>query len=105
LRKNIVRIALVLSLVLVGVFAMSGTALADQSNPDGNFLCPIVGNETAAAHNGQGWFDVAAGKSFFPGDNQAGAHANNNGVNTLGPGASPGPGDGNTEWSPIWPGS
>jgi hypothetical protein len=104
LRKNIVRITLVLSLVLVGVFAMSGTALADQNNPDGNFLCPAVGDGVANAPFDS--FPIASGDySFIPGNNQAGAHANNNGVNTLGPGASPGPGDGNTDWSPIWPGS
>ncbi len=85
---------------------MSGTALADKNNPDGNFLCPIVGNQTAADANGQGWSGVGAGYTFFPhdGNNQAGAHANNHAINAEGPGTSPGPGGGNTEWSPIWPG-
>jgi hypothetical protein len=69
----------------------------------GPFLCPIVGNETAAAHNGQGWGMAYAGYTFLPGNNQAGAHANWHSLNTLGPGESPGPGMGNSDWSPIWP--
>ncbi len=104
MKNKIVRIALVLSLVLVGAFAMSGTILADQNNPDGNFLCPAVGDGVTNAPFDS--FPIGSGdQSFIPGNNQAGAHANNNGVNAQGPPDSPGPGGGNTDWSPIWPGS
>jgi len=95
-------IALVVATVML--VALSGAVFADKNNTSGNFLCPVVGNANAAAHNGQGWFDVAAGKSFLPGKNQAGMHANNHARNTEGPGTSPGPGKGNSDWSPIWPG-
>jgi hypothetical protein len=105
--KKLLRISLVLSILVIGVLATTSTVVADK--PAGPhvgppaFLCPIVGNDTAATHNGQGWFGVNAGWTFFPGNNQAGVHANPNSWNTLGPGASPGPGTGNSDWSPIWP--
>ena len=41
--------------------------------------------------------------TFLPGNNQAGAHANANALNTLPATESPGPGNGNSDWSPIWP--
>jgi hypothetical protein len=70
-----------------------------------NHLCPAVGNETAAEHNGQGWGELPNDNyTFLPGNNQAGANANPNALNELGPGDSPGPGGGNSDWSPIWPG-
>jgi hypothetical protein len=49
---------------------------------------------------------IASGdQSFLPGNNQAGAHANGEALNTDGPGTSAGPGDGNADWSPLWPNS
>jgi hypothetical protein len=94
--------------VMGAMVATQGAAFADK--PDGPvigpgpFLCPVVGNETAAANNGQEWFGVNAGLSFFPGNNQAGLHANYKAFNKLNPPFSPGPGGGNSDWSPIWPG-
>ena len=108
--KKLLRISLVLSIVVVGVLATASTALAAKPlGPVGPpphdipFLCPIVGNETAAAHNGQGWGTALGGYTFLPGNNQSGAHANPNSWNTEGPTESPGPGNGNRDWSPIWP--
>jgi hypothetical protein len=110
MKRRIISILLVLSLVMVGMLATVSVVGADPPPKDPflgppAFLCPAVGNANAAAHNGQGWFPIASGDySFFPGNNQAGLHANENGYNAEGPGASPGPGGGNNEWSPIWPG-
>jgi hypothetical protein len=127
-KRRIISILMVLSLVVVGMLGTVSVVGADPPPKDPflgppAFLCPAVGNANAAAHNGQGWFPIAVGNanaaahngqgwfpiasgdySFFPGNNQAGAHANGNGYNAEGPGASPGPGGGNNEWSPIWPG-
>jgi hypothetical protein len=72
--------------------------------PNGEFLCPAVGNATAAAHNGQEWGSLPNENfTFLPGNNQAGNHADENALNTEGPADSPGPGGGNSDWSPIWP--
>jgi hypothetical protein len=104
LRKNLIRIVLVMSIVLVGLLATTGTVLADKNNESGNFLCPAVG-KGVLNHNPGAIVLPNDNYSFFPGNNQAGMHANNNARNTLGPGASPGPGNGNSDWSPIWPGN
>ena len=79
---------------------------------DGDFLCPAVGAgvEIADDHNGDNGVDafgpISSGDySFLPGNNQAGAHANSQALNTEGPESSPGPGDGNADWSPLWPNS
>ena len=105
--RRLVSILLVLSLVIVGMLATASMVAADKPEgpvgPPSAFLCPVVGNDNAAAHNGQEWFGVNAGWSFLPGNNQAGAKANPNAHNTEGPGVSPGPGNGNSDWSPIWP--
>lgn len=104
------RVIVVLALVAGAVFGTQAVALAAQpdgpaTGPNGEFLCPAVGNETAAANNGKGWGELPNGNyTFLPGNNQAGANANSNALNTLGPGDSPGPGGGNSDWSPIWPG-
>lgn len=96
--------------VVVGVFlATQAVALAVTAG-DGVFLCPAAGNATAAAHNGQGWMELGGdpGKfSFAPGNNQAGLHVprDNPPLNTQNPGDSPGPGGGNSDWSPLWPGN
>jgi hypothetical protein len=106
-------------LLVVGALAvMSGTAFADQpegpaTGPQGQFLCPIVGDgvSNADAHNGaNGVSDIgplpgSGGASLLPGNNQAGANAVTTALNPEGPDTSPGPGGGNSDWSPIWPGT
>jgi hypothetical protein len=95
--------------------AMQGAALAAPPDgpvgpENGAFLCPAVGDGVAigAAHSGDNGVSVigqigSGDYSFLPGNNQAGARSNVNGHNTEGPGTSPGPGGGNSDWSPIWP--
>jgi hypothetical protein len=104
-------------LVVGGLAAMSGTAFADKpdgpaTGPQGQFLCPIVGDgvSNADAHNGDngveniGPLPGSGGASLLPGNNQAGAQADTSALNPEGPADSPGPGGGNSDWSPIWPG-
>jgi hypothetical protein len=92
--------------IIVAVSALAlalGSVGAAAADP---FLCPAVGNATAAEANGKGWGSLAetdGSFTFIPGNNQAGANSNPNAHNTLGPNDSPGPGDGNSDWSPIWP--
>ena len=92
--------------------ALAGTSgVALGSEP---FLCPIVGDgiANADAHNGNSGFTnlgILPGSgdySILPakGNNGAGANSNPNAHNTFGPSDSPGPGNGNRDWSPIWPG-
>lgn len=86
------------------VLTATGASADPGVGPNGEFLCPAVGNETAAEANGKGWGELPNGNyTFLPGNNQAGNHANSNALNTEGPGDSPGPGNGNSDWSPIWP--
>jgi hypothetical protein len=112
------RTLLVVGLVAGGLVATSDLAFADQpegpaTGPQGQFLCPIVGDgvDTADDHNGDngvsniGPLPGSGGASLLPGNNQAGPHANTSALNPEGPGTSPGPGDGNSDWSPIWPGT
>ena len=88
---------------------MGGASIASADDNSGAFLCPIVGDGVinAAAHsegNGLTVIDPPAGTSLLPGKNQAGANANHNAHNALGPGnPDAGPG-GNPDFSPIWPG-
>ena len=101
--------------IALALFAMQGSALAsgppDVVGPaDGAFLCPAVGDgvANADAHNGDNGVSVigpigSGDYSFLPGHNQAGANANPGAQNADGPGTSPGPGGGNSDWSPIWP--
>ena len=111
MKKRVGQAVAVVALVTSGLVAMQGVAQAGappvlDGSDGGAFLCPDVGNETAAAHNGKGWGSLPEGDfTFLPGHNQAGASANPNANNTLGPGESPGPGAGNSDWSPIWPGA
>ncbi len=88
----------------------TGTSLADEPDPDSTaFLCPIVGDGvmTADANNGDNGVSVInppAGTSFLPGNNQAGAAANDSALNTDNPdNPDAGPG-GNPDYTPIWPG-
>jgi hypothetical protein len=104
LRLRIVIVSGVLTIGLAVSALTAAVASADAGvGPNGEFLCPAVGNATAAAHNGQGWGSITNGNySFRPGNNQAGNHANSNALNTEGPSDSPGPGN-NPDWSPLWP--
>jgi hypothetical protein len=84
----------------------TGSALAaapDVVGPgDGPFLCPSVGQ--GVVNNPHGAGQLPGGSyTFLPGNNQAGAHANDNALNTLPAAQSPPPGGGNSDWSPIWP--
>lgn len=90
------------AVIATGGAWISGTGTSHAAEP---FLCPAVGHGVLNAPN-LGAFEIAAGYSFFPadGNNQAGAHANEKAINPEGPGTSPGPGGGNSDWSPIWPG-
>ena len=108
------QLVIIVCLVVCGMVASTSAALADKpeapygANGEAPFLCPIVGDGVynADAHNGDHGVTAGtafAGATFLPGYNQAGAHANPNALNTMGPGASPGPGNGNFDWSPIWP--
>jgi len=97
-----VAVALV-AVLTIGVTAAFAGAPPVVDGSDGTaFLCPAVGGPNAGG-------GLPGGQNtFLPGHNQAGAHANENAWNTLGPGDSPGPGNvidgtGNTDWSPIWP--
>lgn len=68
------------------------------------FLCPAVGAGVLNHRPDAGVLPNTDGKyTFLPGHNQSGAHANPHAFNTLSPGETPGPGDGNSDWSPIWP--
>lgn len=116
-----IRHVLVAAPMTVGiVVAAQGAVFAGPpdgpgTGPNGEFLCPAVGAGVANADSNNGDHGVAlindgnalpgsGDFSFLPGNNQAGANANSNALNTEGPGTSPGPGGGNSEWSPIWPG-
>jgi hypothetical protein len=111
------RILVIMATVAASIAVTSAVAMADAPDgpafgPDGQFLCPIVGDGVinADAHNGDngvtniGPLPGSGGASLLPGNNQAGAHASGKALNPEGPGTSPGPGDGNSDWSPIWPG-
>jgi hypothetical protein len=102
------RIIIVGGLLAAGLTVSALTAAVASADPgvgpNGEFLCPAVGNATAAAHNGQEWGSLPNENfTFLPGNNQAGNHADENALNTEGPADSPGPGGGNSDWSPIWP--
>ena len=112
--RPIVRTLGLLAAIAATVLAMQATALAappEVVGPEnGAFLCPAVGHgvEIADANNGDNGVStigpIASGdQSFLPGRNQAGANSNPQSHNAEGPGTSPGPGGGNTDWSPIWP--
>lgn len=102
------RRVILLALTALAALMVLGTGTALAAAPDvvgggnGPFLCPSVGagilNHTPDA--GQ---LPSGGYTFLPGHNQAGAVVNENALNTLPAGESPGPGDGNSDWSPIWP--
>jgi len=113
--RRITRKLILLAAVVAAFAAMQGAALAAPGDGpvgpgDGAFLCPAVGDGVAHASevnddNGVQTIGQIASEdySFLPGKNQAGANANGSAQNAEGPESSPGPGGGNSEWSPIWP--
>jgi hypothetical protein len=118
MNKRVKQVMVTTPLALGIMFAVQGAAFASPSDGPGTgeygeFLCPAVGNgvEIADGHNGDNGValinngdPIASGDfSFLPGNNQAGANADSKALNTLNPDASPGPGGGNSDWSPIWP--
>jgi hypothetical protein len=111
------RAVAIAALASAAIVATAGIAAAAQpsgpaTGPEGQFLCPAVGAGviTADAANGS-HSEVDTGtinsgqQTFLPGNNQAGAHVNSNALNTDNPGTTAGPGNGNSDWSPIWPGN
>lgn len=109
--RKLVRVSVILSLVVVGVLGTGSIALAGDP-----FLCPVVGGEdndnagkvtgvlNADANNGENGVEAIepdVGTSQLPGNNQAGAHANENALALNGPVEGAGPGH-NPDFSPIW---
>ena len=111
MKKRVRHLLVISAFVVGGMVATSGSALADPGvGPNGEFLCPAVGDGVANAsdrNNDNGVSVIgtlgSGDYSFKPGNNQAGNHANPMAVNPDGPGDSDGPGGGNSDWSPIWP--
>ncbi|HZJ02330.1 MAG TPA: hypothetical protein VFE20_01395 [Thermoleophilia bacterium] len=99
-------LAALLAMLILSV-APAAAAAPDVVGPgDGSvpFLCPSAGEGQGIAKNQDTAGTVADGRqTFLPGNNQAGAHANPNGFNAYAAVDSPAPGNGNNEWSPIWP--
>lgn len=101
---------IVLTLLVAVLVLTAGTAASAA------FLCPVVGDGVINAANTHG-AEVSGdhgvvvigpdvGTSILPGKEQAGANSNPMAHNPYGPNdpnASPPPGNGNYEWSPIWP--
>jgi hypothetical protein len=101
-------LALAASLTVVAAFLVLGSGTALAAAPDvvgpgnGPFLCPSVGQGVTNHRPDAGQLPDGS-YTFLPGHNQAGANANENALNTLPASQSPGPGNGNSDWSPIWP--
>ena len=114
--RHLKRSLAVLGVACAGVVATAGIASAaapdgPATGPQGQFLCPAVGPGVANAdvrngdHVDNDTGTIASGQeTFLPGNNQAGAHADGSALNTDNPGTTAGPGGGNSDWSPIWPG-
>ena len=106
--KKTIMVLTILSLIVVGLVGTTSIALADappvvgHDSPGYGFLCPAVGDGVLNAPFDTGTL-YSGDQTFLPGHNQSGAYVNPNATNTLGGDASPGPGDGNSDWSPMWP--
>ena len=103
-----VRISMFMA-ALIAVLVVGFAVTTEQASADGHaFLCPVVGDGVINADenngdNGVSVIQPPVGTSFLPGNNQAGNNANDNALNTSGPGnPDAGPG-GNPDFSPIWP--
>jgi hypothetical protein len=118
MKKRAKHVLVVATFVVGAMVATQGVAFASPSDgpaegPNGEFLCPAVGDgvKNADSHNGDNGValindgnPIGSGDfSFLPGNNQAGTNANSKALNTENPPDSPGPGGGNSDWSPIWP--
>lgn len=82
----------------------TGLAAADQTGDPNAFLCPVIGDGAASAPGLEGETGTLPGGETTignPGNNQAGGHANVNGLNENG-----GPAVGNVPgadgFTPIW---
>ena len=86
-------------------FSVAPAAAAAPTVVDGSdgtaFLCVDAGLGVLNNHGGN--VLPSGGVTFLPGHNQSGAHANANSYNADSPALSEGPGNGNRDWSPIWP--
>jgi len=101
--KRLIKVMVVGTILALAIMGTGSVAMAAPA-----FLCPVVGDGVlnADSHNGDNGVSAITppvGTSLLPGKNQAGAKANWHAYNTLGPDASPGPGGGNSDFSPIWP--
>jgi len=111
--RHLRRILVVVVLAVGAVVATQAAALAAPpltgEGPNGEFLCPIVGDGVTHAKsvnndNGVSTIGPAPGVSLLPGGNQAGNHANSNALNDLPPNdPNAGPGGGNSGFTAIWP--
>jgi hypothetical protein len=107
-RAHDFRLAIMLAVAVLAALFVFGTSTAFAAAPDvvgpgdGPFLCPSVGQGVLNHRPDAGQLPNGS-YTFLPGNNQAGAHANENALNTLPASQSPGPGGGNSDWSPIWP--
>ena len=92
------------AIALVAASALFVLAFAPAAFAADAFLCPVVGKGgLTAPGRAEVVIEPPVGTSFLPGKNQAGAHANYNAYNTMGPGSEDaGPGH-NPDFSPIWP--
>ena len=100
------KLGILVALTALATLMVFGTGSALAAAPDvvgpgnGPFLSPSVGQ--GVVHNPHGAGQLPGDRyTFLPGHNQAGANAN--ALNTLPAAESPGPGNGNSDWSPIWP--
>ena len=107
--RHHMRLGILVALTALAALMVFGTGSALAAAPDvvgpgnGPFLCPSVGQGVLNHNPDAGGPLPGGGYTFLPGNNQAGAHADANSLNTLPAGESPGPGNGNSDWSPIWP--
>jgi hypothetical protein len=107
-RRRHLKVAMLGTFAALAALMVFGTGSALAAAPDvvgpgsGPFLCPSVGQGVTNNRPDAGQLPDGS-YTFLPGNNQAGAHANANALNTLPASQSPGPGNGNSDWSPIWP--
>jgi hypothetical protein len=109
-KRHHVKFGIMSAMAVLAAFMVFGAGAALAGAPDvvgpesdtDAFLCPAVG-DGVLNHRPDAGELYSGDRTFLPGHNQSGAHANSNALNTMGPGDSPGPGNGNKDWSPIWP--
>jgi hypothetical protein len=81
--------------------SLTGVASADQTGDSNAFICPVAGEGVLNSPKLDAHTLPGGGATFLPGNEQAGGHANVNGLNENGtPSATNKPGaDG---FTPIW---